>query len=125
MHVLRLLHASLAQHGLLLDTQPVGAEPAVSGSGRRLGCLDLRRWVEMVASVDAQVEVALAAGLFRLEQEENFLVHDEFDEPRELLETVSSWRGTVVPEGLAQRVRAASPPFLVEQQVRMRLFRRQ
>lgn len=123
-HVLRLLHASLAEQGVLLDTQPVGAEPSVWASGGRLGSLYLQKWVEMVAAVDERVEEALGIGLFRVEHEEDFLACDEFVEAEDLLETVSGWRGTEVPQGLAARVGAASPPFRVEQQVRVRLFRR-
>jgi hypothetical protein len=123
-HALRLLHASLAEQGVLIDTQPVGAEPSVWGSGERLGSLYLHKWAEMVAAVDERVEEALAAGFFRVEHEEDFLACDEFGDAEDLLETASGWRGTEVPEGLAERVRAAAPPFRVEQQVRIRLFRR-
>lgn len=123
-HALRLLHASLAEQAILLDTQPVGDEPSVWGSGRRLGNLYMQKWVEMVAAVDERVDEALAAGLFRVEHEEEFLACDEFGEAEDLIETASGWRGTEVPEGLVERIPAASPPFRVVQKVRVRCFRR-
>lgn len=122
MHALRLLHASLAHEGLLLDTQPVGSSPLVSGSDEPHGELDMRAWVETIVSVDQGVEVALTNGLFRIDHEEQLVVHDVFETADELLQTASDWRDTEVPAGLAERVRSGSPPFTVRQDVRLRLL---
>ena len=124
MHALRLLHASLADDGLLLDTQPVGPSPLVSGSDGPHGELDMRAWVETIASVDQGFEIALTRGLFRIEQEEQLVTHDAFETAEELLETASNWRDTEIPAGLAERVRAGSPPFTIRQDVRLRLLTR-
>ena len=122
MHALRLLHASLADAGLLLDTQPIGASPLVSGSDGPHGELDMRAWVETIASVDQGFEIALAGGLFRIEHEEHLVTHDVFEAAEELLETASAWRDTEVPAGLAERVRGGSPPYTVRQDVRLRVL---
>lgn len=122
MHALRLLHSSLVDDGLLLDTQPVGSSPLVSGSNSAHGELDMRKWVETIASVDEGFAVALASGLFRSGHEEHFVTHDSFESAEELLETVSGWRDTEVPTGLAERVRGGSPPFTVRQDVRLRVL---
>ena len=122
MHVLRLLHASLAENGLLLDTQPIGASPLVSGSDGPHGELNMRAWVETIASVDQGFEIALTDGLFRIDHDEPLVVHDAFETAEELLDTASDWRDTEVPAGLAERVRTGSPPFTVRQNVRLRLL---
>jgi hypothetical protein len=121
-HALRLLHASLADDGLLLDTQPVGPSPLVSGSDGPHGVLDMRAWVETIASVDRGFEIALTGGLFRFAHEERFVTHDAFETAEELLDTASDWRDTEIPAGLAERLRVGSPPFTVRQDVRLRLL---
>jgi hypothetical protein len=123
-HVLGLLHASLVERGILCDTQPVAAAARVSGSSGLLGRLDMSKWIETIAAIDERVEEAVAARLFRLEHEEDYLTYDEFDEADALVETVSLWRDTEIPKGLSARIHTASPPFRVEQHVRLRLFRR-
>lgn len=124
MHALGLLHASLVDDGLLLDTQPIGASPVVSGSDGPHGELDMRAWARTIASVDEGFEIALASRLFRLEHKEQLVVQDSFETAEDLLETASGWRDTEVPDGLAERVRAGSPPFTVSQDVRLRLLLR-
>ena len=122
MHALRLFHAALADDGLLLDTQPIGASPLVSGSDGPHGELNMRAWAETIASVDKGLEIALRSGLFRIEHEEQLVVHDAFETAEELLETASEWRDTEVPAGLDEQVRAGLPPFTVSQDVRLRLL---
>ena len=122
MHALRLLHSSLVADGLLLDTQPVGPSPLVSGRDGPHGELDMRAWIETIASVDQGFDTAQTSGLFRIEHEEQLVVHDAFETADELLETASAWRDTEVPAGLAERVRSGSPPFTVRQDVRLRLL---
>lgn len=124
MHVLRLLHDSLGDGGILVDTQPVGASPVVRGAAGTVGELDLRDWAETIAAVDAGFEEAVTLGLFRLEHEERLVVTDTFEDAADLLATVAEWRGTRIPAGLAERARAAPPPFSIEQDVRLRLLGR-
>jgi hypothetical protein len=50
------------------------------------------------------------------------VTHDAFETAEELLQTASDWRDTEIPAGLAERVRAGSPPFTVRQNVRLRLL---
>jgi hypothetical protein len=121
-HALGLLRASLADDGVLLDTQPVGASPLVSGSDGPHGELDMSAWVETIAAVDRGFEIVLRDGLFRIEHEERLVTHDAFETAEELLETASEWRDTEIPAGLAERVRTGSPPFTVRQDVRLRLL---
>jgi hypothetical protein len=123
-HALRLLHASLAEDGLLLDTQPVGPSPLVSGSDGPHGKLDMRAWVETIALVDQGFEIALTDGIFRIEHEEDFVTQDAFETAEDLLETASEWRDTKIPAGLAERLSTGSPPFTVRQNVRLRLLLR-
>lgn len=122
MHALRLLHTALADDGLLLDTQPIGASPLVSGSDGPHGELNMRAWAETIASVDKGFEIALRSGLFRIEHDEQLVVHDAFETAEELLETASGWRDTEVPASLDERVHAGLPPFTVSQDVRLRLL---
>lgn len=124
MRVLRLLHASLADGGVLLDTQPVGAEALVRGAAGPLGALDMSEWVRTIATIDAGFEVVLAAGLLRLDREERFVVTDAFEDADDLLTTVAGWQQTRVPGDLPGRVRAARPPLTIEQDVRLRVLAR-
>ncbi len=124
MHALRNIHAALAPGGILVDTQPVSARPPIASDGGKLGTLDMRDWLGTIHAVDELVEETIAAGLYELEHESRFVVTDTFDNGSECLETVSAWRGTRVPPGVSQRLAAASPPVMVQQQVRLRLLRR-
>ena len=124
-HALRNIHAALGPGAMLVDTQPVGAQPSVAADGAKLGTLDLREWLETIKAVDERVAQTLAAGLYDAQYERRFTVVDTFDDAPECLETMSSWRGTRVPAALATRIRAARPPLTVAQEVRLRLLRRQ
>jgi hypothetical protein len=124
-HALRNIHAALGPGAILVDTQPVGAQPSVTADGTKLGTLDLREWVETIEAVDERVAETLAAGLYDTLHERRFTVVDTFDDAPECLETMSGWRGTRVPAALATRIRAARPPLSVAQEVRLRLLRRQ
>jgi len=124
-HALRNIHAALVPGAMLVDTQPVGAQPSVAADGAELGTLDLREWLETIKAVDERIAETLAAGLYDTQHERRFTVIDTFDDAQECLETTSSWRGTRVPAALATRIPAASPPLTVAQEVRLRLLRRQ
>ena len=124
MHALRNIHAALAPDGILVDTQPVSASPPVASNGGELGTLDMRDWLDTIHAVDERVTYAIEEGLYELRHESRFTVTDLFDSGPECLETVSGWRGTRVPPGVAQRLAAATAAVTVEQQVRLRLLRR-
>ena len=124
MHALRNIHAALADDAILVDTQPISACPPVSADGIELGALDMDQWLETINEVDALTTETIAAGLYRLQHEQAFIVTDSFDDGPESLETVSGWRGTHVPAALAARIRNARPPVTVAQEVRLRLLRR-
>jgi hypothetical protein len=123
-HALRNIHAALAPDGLLVDTQPVSAHPRVAGDGLTFGALDMRDWLDTIHAVDKLLGETIAAGLYELEHEQHFTVTDSFDNGRECLETVSSWRGTEVPPSLASRLHETRATVTVEQDVRLRLLRR-
>lgn len=125
MHALRRIHAALVPGGLLVDTQPVSARPPVCGGGRRLGTLDMREWLRTIDAVDAFVAKTIAEGLYAIEDEECFVVTDDYDNGLELVETVSDWRGTRISHALAKSVAAAASPLTVHQEVRLRVLRAQ
>jgi hypothetical protein len=123
-HALRNIHTALAPDGLLVDTQPVSAHPRVAGDGLTFGALDMRDWLDTIHAVEERLSETIAAGLYELEHEQHFTVTDSFDDGRECLETVSSWRGTEVPPSLASRLEATQARVTVEQDVRLRHLRR-
>ena len=124
MHALRNIHTALTPAGVLVDTQPTSPHPRVTAAGGELGRLDMREWLGTIHAVDGLVAEAVEAGLYELQHEERFLVSDAFDNGRECLETASSWRQTRVPPSLASRLDATLATVIVEQEVRLRLFRR-
>jgi hypothetical protein len=122
-HALRNIHAALAPHGLLVDTQPISAHPRVVAEDVDLGRLDMRDWVDTIRAVDQRFAETIAAGLYQPQHEERFTVTDSFDDGHECLETVSSWRDTRVPSSLAARLETTHAAVRVEQEVRLRLLR--
>ena len=123
MNALRRIHAALVPDGLVVDTQPISARPMVEAGGLQLGTLDMREWRTTIDAVDALVAETIDDGLFALEAESSFIVTDTFDDGPELVESVSSWRGTQISRALARRVTAATPPISVHQDVRLHLLR--
>ena len=119
---LRKLHDALVLDGKLIDTQPVSPRPAVFIAGKPIGSLDLREWELTIAAVDAEIERALGDGVFTLEAEERITVTDFFDSGSECLGEVQEWAGTRVPKALEAKIRAATAPVTVEQEVRLRLL---
>ena len=124
MNALTRIHAALVPGGLVIDTQPVSASPPVASNGRELGTLDMRDWRETIQAVDERFADTIAAGLYELEHESWFVVTDTYENGPECLETVSGWRGTRVPSGVAQRLAATTSAVTVQQEVRLRLLRR-
>ena len=124
MHALRNIHAALTPDALLVDTQPVSAHPRVVALETDLGRLDMRAWLDTIQDVDQRFAETINAGLYRLEQEQRFVVADRFADGSECLETVGSWRDTQVPPPLASRLEATHTPVSVDQRVRLRLLGR-
>ena len=124
MHALRNIHAALDADGTLVDTQPVSASPTVASDGGELGSLDMREWLDTIHAVDERTAETIAAGLYELEHESWFVVTDTYENGPECMETVSGWRGTRVPSGVAQRLAATTSAVTVQQEVRLRLLRR-
>jgi hypothetical protein len=122
-NALRRIHAALVPDGIVVDTQPISAEPPVEAHDGRLGTLDMREWARTIDAVDGAIRQALADGLFVLEGERSCVVVDEFDTGAEFVEIVSGWRGTRIPPALAERAQVSSPPLRVHQDVRLRLLR--
>jgi hypothetical protein len=122
-HALRNIRAALAPDGLLVDTQPISAHPRVAAADVDLGRLDMREWVATIRAVDECFAETIAADLYELRHEERFIVGDSFDDGRDCLETVSSWRDTRVSTSLTSRLEATHTSVMVEQEVRLRLLR--
>jgi hypothetical protein len=118
------LHAALVPGGVLVDTQPVALRLPVALDGEPIGELEDDEWLEIVAAVDAEIEQALAAGLFELRHEERYTVVHEFGSGRECLEVVAGWAGTNVPEEVAARLERSNARATVEQDTRLRLLGR-
>jgi hypothetical protein len=122
-NALRKMHAALVPGGIVVDTQPISAEPPVDAHDGLLGTLDMHEWRETIDAVDGPILQAVADGLFANDGERSCVVADEFDSGDEFVEIVGAWRGTRIPPALAERARAASPPVRVHQDVRIRLLR--
>jgi hypothetical protein len=122
-NALRRIRAALVSGGIVVDTQPISAEPPVDALDGGLGTLDMREWARTIDAVDGPILQAVADGLFAVEGERSCVVVDEFDTGAEFLEIVGGWSGTRIPPPVADRARAASPPLRVHQEVRLRLLR--
>jgi hypothetical protein len=118
------LHAALVPGGVLVDTQPVSLRLPVSLDGESIGELEDDEWLEIVGAVDAELEKALAAGLFELRHEERYGVVHEFGSGGECLDVVADWVGTTVPEDVAARLERGNARVTVDQETRLRLFGR-
>jgi hypothetical protein len=123
-HALELIHAALDRGGLILDTQPVSAGPAVEAAGGRLGALDMREWLGTIEAVDELVAQTVDDGLYWIGGERRFIVTDAWDSGAECVATVRGWQGTRISEALAKRAAAGRPPLRVHQEVRLRLLRK-
>ena len=124
MHALHNIHAALVPGGLLVDTQPVGPRPRVVANDDELGTLDMREWIETIRAVDERVDETIATGLFEQTDERTLVIRDTFGDGPNCLEIIGTWRGTRVPQPLANRLAAVRDPVSVDQQVRLRLLRR-
>jgi len=104
-NALQKIHDALVPGGLVIDTQPVSAEPPVDSQAGALGALDMREWAQTIATIDRRVEQTIRDGLFSLEDERRFVVTDEYDDT------------------FAELVRSQPRPVRLHQQIRLRLLR--
>jgi hypothetical protein len=88
-------------------------EPIAHGSIR----LSLSRY-----PTDAEIDEAVAGGLFELRHEERYRVVHAFGSGSECLDEVSAWAGTAVPDDVAARLAQGAGTATVEHDVRLRLF---
>jgi hypothetical protein len=123
-HALRNIHAALVPDGLLVDTQPIGSQPRVAAKGDELGMLDMHEWIETIHAVDERVDETVATGLYDKTNERTLLIRSTFDDGPDCLEITGTWRGTRVPQPLADRLAAVCDPVVVDQHVRLRVLRR-
>jgi hypothetical protein len=123
-HALRNIHTALVPGGITVDTQPVSPRPTVTAGGVELGTGDMRQWVATVHHLDDRAAEMIRNGCFRLAREDRFMVTDSFSSGPECLETMTDWRGTQVPSGLARRLAAVEGEVQLHQQVRLRLLNR-
>jgi hypothetical protein len=122
-NALRHVHAALVQGGLLVDTQPVSADPSVEAAGRRIGALDMSEWRATIDAIDAQAAQTFDDGPWRDEREQRFVVTDTFPTGAALLATVDDWQGTRIPDAVRQQLSRHMKEAAVHQEVRLRILR--
>jgi hypothetical protein len=124
-NALERIHAVLDESGVVVDTQPVSAQPPVVGSNGKVGTLDMREWAKTIADVDARIVETIDRGLFSVVADEQVIVTDVYDNLGELVEETSQWAGTCVPRELAQRADAGGGAVELHQDVRVRVLARE
>jgi len=122
-NALQKIHDALVPGGLVIDTQPVSADPPVESQAGPLGALDMREWAQTIATIDLRVEQTMRDRLFDLEAERRFVVSDEYDDGAELVAVTSEWAGTRLDDTFAELVRSQPRPVRLHQQIRLRLLR--
>jgi hypothetical protein len=103
-YALHSIHSALVPNGLLVDTQPISAQPHVTANGAELGALDMSEWLETTHAVDARVNETIAAGLYELTDERELVVSSIFDDGPDRRAITGAWQGTRVPQPLADRL---------------------
>lgn len=83
----------------------------------------MREWAQKIRAIDDRVARVLGDGLFVLGEDRRFIVTDTFDNGPECVATVSDWGGTRLAPSLAAKIRTASPPLTVDQEVKLRVLR--
>jgi hypothetical protein len=119
-NALQKIHDALVPGGLVIDTQPVSAEPPVESEA---GALDMREWAQTIATIDRRVEQTMRDGPFDLEDELRFDVTDEYDDGAELVAETCEWAGTRLDDTFAELVRSQQRSVRLHQQIRLRLLR--
>jgi hypothetical protein len=122
-NALEKIHDALVPGGLVIDTQPVSAEPPVESEAGPLGVLDMREWARTIATIDRRVEQTMRDGLFDLMDERRFVVTDEYDSGAELVTQTSEWAGTRLDDTFAELVGSEPRRVRLHQQIRLRLLR--
>jgi hypothetical protein len=122
-NALRTIHAALVPGGLVVDTQPLSAQPPVAADTGELGTLDMRDWARTIQEIDGRVEATIRQGLFAMVEERSVVVTDSFADGAEMLATVREWQGTRIPPVLEARVASQTGPVHVHQDIRLRLLR--
>jgi hypothetical protein len=117
------IHASLVAGGLVVDTQPVSAQPPIEAQGGELGTLDMREWGRTIATIDGQLERAIGDGLFALDAERRFVVTDGYDDGADFVAEVREWAGTHIEDAFAERLAKERGPVQLHQEVRLRVLR--
>jgi hypothetical protein len=117
------IHAVLVAGGLVIDTQPVSAQPPIEAQGGELGTLDMREWAGTIATIDGQLERAIDDGLFALDAERRFVVTDGYDDGAEFVAEVREWAGTHIEDAFAERLAKERGPVQLHQEVRLRVLR--
>jgi hypothetical protein len=82
----------------------------------------MSEWLQTIEAVDALVARSLDTGLFSVEAERRFVVADTWDSGPECAEMIAGWQGTRLPDALAKRIAASSPPLTIDQEVRLRVL---
>jgi hypothetical protein len=118
------IHAALADDGVVIDSQPVTAAPAVVGEAGQLGALDMSDWSSTIAAVDGEISRTIESGLFEVAAERMVVVTDIYDDLAELVAEAEAWAGTAVPADLVRRAATEAGPVQLHQDVRVRLFAR-
>lgn len=119
------IHTALDDGGVVVDTQPVSAQPPVVGANGPLGELDMSDWAETIAAVDARIMETVERGLFSVAADRMVVVTDDYDSGAEFVAETREWAGTRVPPALARRAEAESGPVRLHQDVRVRVLTRQ
>jgi hypothetical protein len=122
-NALQRIHDALVPDGLVIDTQPVSAEPPIESQAGPLGALDMREWARTIATIDLRVEQTLRDGLFDLEHESRFVVTDEYDDGAELVAATREWAGTRLDDTFAEHVGSEPRRVRLHQEIRLRLLR--
>jgi hypothetical protein len=122
-NALHRIHAALAPDALLVDTQPVSAQPPVSCADCELGTLDMREWAATIDAVDQRTADVVTEGLYRLEHEGSLTVADVYDDGTELLREVRDWDGTRIPPAVERTLSNVQVAVGVHQEIRLRVYR--
>ena len=123
MNALSQIHAALIQGGLVVDTQPVSAQPPVETQAAQLGTLDMREWAKTIKTIDGLVEQTISDGLFALGEERRFIVTDDYEDGAEFVAETRGWAGTRIDEAFAARLESEHRPVRLHQEVRLRVLR--
>lgn len=118
------IHAALDDGGVVVDTQPVSAQPPAVGSTGIVGRLDMSDWAETIAAIDARILETVERGLFSVAADRLVVVTDTYGSGAELVAETRQWLGTRVPPELARRAEAESGLVRLDQDVRVRILAR-